>query len=90
MIEATKLAFADRAQYLADPAFAPAPGGDWQTLLAPDYLRERATLIGLRAMPPAAAGQLAPQRTAYAPQAQQLESGTSHVSIVDAMATQSP
>ncbi|MFO1225799.1 gamma-glutamyltransferase [Roseateles sp.] len=84
MIEATKLAFADRAQYLADPAFAPAPGGDWQTLLAPDYLRERATLIGPRAMPPAAAGQPAPQRTAYAPQAQQLESGTSHVSIVDA------
>lgn len=84
LIEASKLAFADRAQYLADPAFAPAPGDDWQSLLAPDYLRERAELIGPRAMPPATAGQPAPQRSAFAPQAQQLESGTSHVSIVDA------
>jgi gamma-glutamyltranspeptidase / glutathione hydrolase len=84
MIEASKLTFADRAQYLADPAFASAPGGDWQTLLAPDYLRERAALIGPRAMPPATAGQPAPQRTAFAPQPQQLESGTSHLSIVDA------
>ena len=35
-------------------------------------------------MPPAAAGQLAPPTRPTAPQAQQLESGTSHVSIVDA------
>ena len=81
--ESAKLAFADRAQFIGDPAFVPAPGGDWQNLLAPAYLKERGALIGERAMPPAAAGQPG-VRLAFAPQAEQLEAGTSHISVVDA------
>jgi gamma-glutamyltranspeptidase/glutathione hydrolase len=82
--EASKLAFADRAQYVGDPAFVTAPGGDWQTLLAPAYLKQRGALIGDRAMGVAAAGQPAAMTQALAPQAEQLEHGTSHVSVVDA------
>lgn len=82
--EAARLAFADRALYVADPAFVSAPGGDWNTLLAPAYLQKRATLIGERAMDEASAGVPAPPRQALAPQPAQLESGTSQVSIVDA------
>ncbi len=81
--ESAKLAFADRAQFIGDPAFVPAPGGDWQNLLAPAYLKARGALIGERAMPPAVAGQPG-VRLAFAPQAEQLESGTSHISVVDA------
>jgi gamma-glutamyltranspeptidase/glutathione hydrolase len=81
--ESAKLAFADRAQFIADPAFVAAPGGDWQNLLAPAYLRDRGALIGERAMAPATAGQPG-IRQAFAPQAEQLEYGTSQVSVVDA------
>lgn len=81
--ESAKLAFADRAEYIGDPAFVTAPGGDWQSLLAPAYLKQRAALIGPRSMGTAAAGQPAGQR-AFAPQAEQPEHGTSQVSIVDA------
>jgi gamma-glutamyltranspeptidase/glutathione hydrolase len=42
MIEAKKIAFADRARYLADPAFAPAPEA---MLLSKDYARKRAAEI---------------------------------------------
>ncbi len=48
--EAARLAFADRAVYIADPAFVGAPGGDWATLLAPSYLQSRAALIGPRSV----------------------------------------
>jgi gamma-glutamyltranspeptidase / glutathione hydrolase len=82
--ESAKLAFADRAQYIADPGFAPAPGGDWLNLLAPAYLKERGALIGERAMAPAKAGEPGLIKQALAPQAEQLEAGTSHVSVVDA------
>ncbi len=82
--EASKLAFADRAQYIGDPAFVTAPGGDWQNLLAPDYLKARGRLIGERAMPPATAGQPGASKQAWAPQAAQPEHGTSQVSVVDA------
>lgn len=82
--ESAKLAFADRAEYIADPAFVTAPGGDWQTLLAPAYLRQRGALIGPRSMPPARAGQPGSVSQAFAPQAQQPEHGTSQISIVDA------
>ncbi|RTL47010.1 MAG: gamma-glutamyltransferase family protein [Burkholderiales bacterium] len=82
--ESAKLAFADRAQFIGDPAFVTAPGGDWQNLLSLAYLRQRGALIGPRASGIATAGNPAPVQQALAPQADQLESGTSHISIVDA------
>ncbi|MFG6416919.1 gamma-glutamyltransferase family protein [Roseateles sp. DC23W] len=82
--ESAKLAFADRAQFIGDPAFVTAPGGDWQTLLAPAYLTQRGALIGERAMDRATAGDPAATQQAWAPQTEQLERGTSHISVVDA------
>jgi gamma-glutamyltranspeptidase/glutathione hydrolase len=82
--EASKLAFADRAQFIGDPAFVTAPGGDWQSLLAPAYLKQRGALIGDQAMATATAGQPGAVTQALAPQAEQLEHGTSQVSVVDA------
>ena len=82
--EAARLAFADRALYVADPDFVAAPAGHWDSLLAPAYLQERAALIGPRSLPQAPAGQPGAQRSAWAPQAEQAEHGTSHISIVDA------
>ncbi len=81
--EIARLAFADRNQYIADPDFVPAPGGRWDTLLAPDYLRQRASLVGERSMGQAQPGQPVAQRSAYAPMAAQPEYGTSHISVVD-------
>ena len=81
--ESAKLAFADRAQFIGDPGFVAAPGGDWLNLLAPDYLKERGALIGERAMVAATAGEPGRLRQALAPQAEQLEAGTSQVSVVD-------
>ena len=83
-IEASRLAFADRAQYVADPDFVRAPGGRWASLLDDSYLRQRAALIGLRRMPLAAAGQPAGEVLVHAPMAAQPEYGTSHISVVDA------
>jgi gamma-glutamyltranspeptidase/glutathione hydrolase len=36
--EAARLAFADRAQYVADPDFVATPAGSWKSLIGPDYL----------------------------------------------------
>ena len=83
-LEASRLAFADRDLYVADPDFVAAPAGSWTSLLAPAYLRQRAALIGPRSMGSAQAGTPGPERSAYAPQAAQSEHGTSHISIVDA------
>ena len=83
--EAARLAFADRAQYVADPDFVPAPGGDWLSLLDPAYLKQRAALVGPMSLRVAPAGQPpGVQRLSFAPQPEQPEYGTSHVSIVDA------
>lgn len=82
--EAARLAFADRGQYVADPAFVAAPGGDWLNLLAPDYLAQRARLIGPQTMKTATPGQPAGVRLSHAPMPDQPEYGTSHISIVDA------
>ncbi|MEK9777362.1 MAG: gamma-glutamyltransferase, partial [Quisquiliibacterium sp.] len=82
--EAARLAFADRAAYVADPDFVAAPAGSWVSLLLPEYLAGRAKLIASRAITPAKPGQPAGRATSYAPMAEQPEHGTSHISIVDA------
>ncbi|MEO7546976.1 MAG: gamma-glutamyltransferase, partial [Ramlibacter sp.] len=83
--EASRLAFADRALYVADPDFVQPPGGSWMSLLAPAYLAERARLIlpdgpSMKTAQPGIPGAV---RTSYAPMPQQQEHGTSHISIVD-------
>ena len=45
MVEAKKLAFADRARYYADPAFAKVPV---EQLLSKDYAKQRAALIDMQ------------------------------------------
>lgn len=82
--EASRLAFADRALYVADPDFVQAPGGSWLNLLDNRYLKERASLIGQQSMKVAQAGNPAKYRVSHAPMPDQIEYGTSHISIVDA------
>jgi gamma-glutamyltranspeptidase/glutathione hydrolase len=82
--EAARLAYADRAQYVADPAFVPAPAGRWTSLLDDAYLRQRAALIGHDSMKVARPGAPGGEASAWASQPEQAESGTSHISIVDA------
>ena len=86
--EASRLAFADRAQYVADPAFVPPPAGNWMSLLDPAYLADRARLIGqtpgTMSMKTAKPGLPAGTKTSFAPMSDQTEYGTSHISIVDA------
>jgi gamma-glutamyltranspeptidase/glutathione hydrolase len=82
--EAARLAFADRAQFVADPAFVTAPGKDWSSMLQPAYLQQRAELISPRRMVDAPAGKPGNTTTSYAPMADQPEYGTSHISVVDA------
>jgi gamma-glutamyltranspeptidase/glutathione hydrolase len=86
--EASRLAFADRAQYLGDPDFVQAPGGNWMSLLEPAYLAERAKLInvqpGGQSMKVAKPGTPGGVKSAYASMPAQPEFGTSHISIVDA------
>lgn len=81
--EAARLAYADRAQYLADPDFVPPPAGGYAALVAPAYLAERAKLIGPRSMASAPAGTPGAQPLAYAPMPAQPEYGTSHISVAD-------
>jgi gamma-glutamyltranspeptidase/glutathione hydrolase len=81
--EASRLAFADRAQYVADPDFVEAPPGGWETMLDPSYLRERARLITYRSMQAARPGRPGGVRILHAPMADQPEHGTSHISLVD-------
>jgi len=81
--EAARLAFADRAQYVADPAFVTAPAKDWSSLLQTAYLQQRATLISSRRMAEATAGNPGKDAVSFAPMVDQPEYGTSHISIVD-------
>ncbi|MBL8394301.1 MAG: gamma-glutamyltransferase family protein [Candidatus Accumulibacter sp.] len=81
--EAARLAFADRARYVADPDFVAPPAGSWYSLISPDYLAARARLIGAQSMKMAVPGTPGPVRTSHSPMPEQLEHGTSHLSIVD-------
>ena len=81
--EAYRLAYADRAIYMADPDFVCVPVAG---LVDPNYLKQRATAISMsksmgtpKAGNPAGCG-----KTLLAPELENLERGTSHVSIVDA------
>jgi gamma-glutamyltranspeptidase / glutathione hydrolase len=82
-LESSRLAFADRAQYVADPDFVQPPAGNWTSLVAPDYLASRAKLIGDQSMKAVKAGNPAGAQSAYAPMPHQTEYGTSHISVVD-------
>ena len=81
--DAARLAFADRAMYVADPDFVNPPAGRWTSLLDPAYLQMRAAAIGGKSLQQAQPGAPGGQRSAAAPQAEQAEHGTSHISIVD-------
>ena len=81
--DAARLAFADRAQYVADPDFVQAPAGNWTSLLAPAYLQSRAALIGAQSLKLAQPGNPGAVKTSHAPMPDQPEYGTSHISIVD-------
>ena len=83
--ESAKLAFADRAQFIADPAFVAAPGSGWNSLLAPAYLAQRAQSIQAQgpAMKNVQPGNPGFVKVSYAPMPHQTEYGTSHLSIVD-------
>jgi gamma-glutamyltranspeptidase / glutathione hydrolase len=83
-IEASRLAFADRAQYIADPDFVAAPGVGWDSLLAPAYLAQRAALIGSTRLAEVQAGDPGAVKSGWAPMAPQPAQGTSHLSVVDA------
>ncbi len=62
VIERKKLAFADRDQYVGDPAQVAVPV---RSLLAPAYARERARLVGERAAPGPPPGHVADGDTIY-------------------------
>jgi gamma-glutamyltranspeptidase/glutathione hydrolase len=80
--ELSRLAFADRGRYLADPDFTAAPGGTWHSLRQPAYLRSRAALMGARSLGPVEAGEPAGARPQGAMvQAEAL--GTTHLSVAD-------
>ena len=81
--EASRLAFADRAQYVADPDFVAPPAGRWASLLELRYLDERARLITPTRMPQAPAGVPGGLHSGWARMPDQPEHGTSHISIVD-------
>ena len=68
--EAARLAYADRALFVGDPAFVRVPVG---RLIDPAYLDKRAALVGERSMIFATPGDLDPEAA-----------GTSHLSVVDA------
>ena len=81
ILEASRLAFADRARYMADSDFVPVPV---EGLLNADYLRARSQLI----QPEASIGKAVPGRPpgitiAQASMHQIEPAGTSHFSIVD-------
>jgi gamma-glutamyltranspeptidase/glutathione hydrolase len=79
--QASRLAYADRAKYLADPAFVDVPVAG---LTNPTYLAERAKLIDPnKDMGPAMAGTPPEKHAALSPQISPVLHGTSHMTIVD-------
>jgi gamma-glutamyltranspeptidase/glutathione hydrolase len=81
--EAGRLAYADRAQYVADTDFVPLPGGNWQSLIDKDYLAGRAALIGDKSMGKAEPGTPRGVTVAMGPDRSPEIPSTSHISVVD-------
>ncbi len=82
--EASKLAFADRNYYIADPGFIQIPTDE---LLNPKYLSNRATLISIDTAlttPVLHGNPFEDTHTSMEPDIKLSRSGTSHFSIVDA------
>jgi gamma-glutamyltranspeptidase/glutathione hydrolase len=77
--QASRLMYADRDRYVADPQFVPVPV---ERLLDPTYLAERARLIGDRIGPPPPPGQLAGVWRGR--DATREAQGTSHLVVMDA------
>jgi len=82
--EAGRLAFADRAQYVADSDFVPV---DVAALTNSSYLAQRASLITDRSMGRAAAGVPAAAHVSWAPDLSPLRLATSHISRSMILAT---
>jgi gamma-glutamyltranspeptidase / glutathione hydrolase len=82
--EAGRLAYADRARFVADPDFVALPGGNADSLLSPPYLRERGALIGTRSMGRASPGEPMHPAISQADDRSPELPSTSHVSVVDA------
>jgi gamma-glutamyltranspeptidase / glutathione hydrolase len=81
MAEAGRLAFADRALYVGDPAFVPVPVAG---LLDETYLKSRAALVQPdRSMGRAIAGTPPMKRAWLMAPADGTEFGTSHISVID-------
>ena len=79
--EASRLAYADRAQYLGDPAFVDVPV---KGLLDRDYIASRAALIDpAHDMGTAVAGNPPEKHAELSPQVSPVLHGTSHMTIVD-------
>ena len=83
ILEASRLALADRRRWMGDPDRVPVPTA---ALVAPDYLRQRAGLVAPeRAMAEALAGNPLERHGALPPASDALAlAGTSHIAIVDA------
>lgn len=80
-LEASKLAFADRDQYLADPVFVPQPVSG---LLNSEYLAKRSKLVSDKALTlPVTAGKPDAISSAYAPDDSEKFPGTTSIVIVD-------
>ncbi len=82
--EASRLSFADRNQYMADPDFVVTPAN---TLLDPEYLKARARLINPdKAMIEVSAGEFVVEQAIdkkWAPDERTKNTGTTHMSIRD-------
>lgn len=78
--EAERLAYADRGLYVADSDFVAVPVAG---LIAPDYLAQRAALIGERSLGKAEPGKPRGIQVAYAPDRSPMRISTSQVVAVD-------
>jgi len=82
-MESSRLAFADRARYIADPDFVEPPANSWHSLVDPNYLSARAKLMSERRMGKATHGNPGSQTVRFGVMPDQPEFGTSHISIID-------